>query len=73
MLKLFFFKFVLKLLMLYLPIVKLMIYVMSHHGVIVTVYYACVYSLPVIHDKLPFALCALIKLVAPLKIAKIYG
>jgi hypothetical protein len=47
--------------MLYLPIVKL-IYVSSHHGVIVTLYYT---RLPVIHDKLPFVLYALIKLVAP--------
>jgi len=42
-----------------------MIYVASHHGVIVTLYYTRLYSLAVIHDKLPFALYALIKLVYP--------
>jgi len=48
--------------MLYLPIVN---YVASHHSVIVTLYYTRAYSLPIVYDKLPFALFASIKLVAP--------
>jgi len=42
-----------------------MIYVASHDGGTVMLYYTRIYSLPVIHDKLPFALYASIKLVAP--------